>query len=360
MKLQRKVEKQMSDQVQLIQWQPLRDYCQKLFERQEMPSNEAFLVADSLVEADLSGVESHGVSRMPIYMKRIEARVVSNVCRLVIEKEYPASIVVNACNSMGIVAGVKAMELAMRKAKENGVAFVTVNNSNHFGMAAYFTKKALKEDMIAFAATNAPSTMAPWGGIQPYMGTNPFAAAVPTATELPVILDMATSVVAMGKIILAAKKGEKIPTGWAINKDGVATTDPQEALAGSVLPFGGPKGYAIALLIDILCGILSGATFGPHLNNMFQDFNNPQGIGHCFCALDISKFTDVEVFKRRMDQMIREIKQSPRAQPTGEIFMPGELEQRKAEIRRRQGIPVPAVVFAELSRLGEKWQVTFK
>lgn len=350
----------MSENNKLVQWEQLRSYCQKLFEKQEMPSDEAFLVADSLVDADLNGIESHGVCRMPIYMKRIDENVVANRCHLKVIKEYPASLALDACNSMGIVAGVRAMEMAIKKAKESGSVFVTVSHSNHFGTAAYFTRMALKENMIAMAATNAPSTMAPWGGIKPYMGTNPFSVAIPAGKEIPIIMDMATSVVAQGKIIMAGKKGEKIPEGWAINKEGVVTTDPKEALEGSVLPFGGPKGSAIALLVDILCGIMSGAMFGPHLNNMWNDFVNPQNVGHCFSVLDISKYTDVETFKRRIDQMIREIKESPKAKNVTEIFMPGEIEYKKAIQRRRDGIPVPNVVFEDLKKLGQTWGVAFE
>lgn len=348
----------MSEQ-RLAQWQPLRDYCQKLFVAQGMPADEAFLVADSLVDADLNGVDSHGVSRVPIYMKRLEEKVVEKACRIETEREFPGSLALNAHNSMGIVAGVRAMEMGIKKAKESGFVLVTVNHSNHFGTAAYFAKMALEHRMIGFAATNAPSTMAPWGGIQPYLGTNPFAVAIPAGREHPVVMDMATSVVAQGKIIMAAKKNEPIPAGWAITKDGRPTTDPAAALEGSVLPFGGPKGYAIALLIDILSGILSGATFGPHLNNMWNDFTHPQNVGHCFGALDIAKFTDPDQFLADMDRMIGEIKSAPAAQGVDEIFLPGEIERRKSEQRRSEGIPLTPVVYEDLRKLGEKWQVPF-
>lgn len=343
----------------IIQWEPLRDFCKKLYEAQGMPSDEAFWVADSLVDADLSGVESHGVSRMPIYMKRIEEKVVANKCKIQIEKEFPGGFALNGCNSMGIVAGVKVMELGIKKAKESGFAFITVSHSNHFGTAAYFTRQALKENMIAFAATNAPSTMAPWGGIKAYLGTNPFSVAIPAGKQLPIIMDMATSVVAQGKIIMAAKTNEKIPPGWAINKEGIVTTDPKEALEGTVLPFGGPKGYGIALLVDVLSGILSGAMFGPHLNNMWNDFENPQNVGHCFGILDISKYIDVDNFKSRMDQMIQEIKESPKAKGVEEIFLPGEIEYRKNILRRKEGVPVSNVVYEDLRGLAEKWGIPF-
>lgn len=351
--------KLLNNSINIIQWEPLRNLCQKLYEAQGMPPDEAFLVADSLVDADLNGVESHGVSRMSIYMKRIEENVVANKCSIKIENEFPGGFALNACNSMGIVAGVKIMEMGIKKAKESGFAFITVSHSNHFGIAAYFTRQALKENMIAFAASNAPSTMAPWGGIKAYLGTNPFSVAIPADKELPIIMDMATSVVAQGKIIMAAKTNNTIPEGWAINKEGAATTDPKEALEGTVLPFGGPKGYSIALLIDILSGILSGAMFGPHLNNMWNDFKNPQNVGHCFGVLDISKYIDVNIFKSRIDQMIREVKEAPKAKGIEEIFLPGEIEYRKSIQRRKEGIPVPNVIYEELRALAEKWDIPF-
>lgn len=348
----------MSDEIKLIQWEQLRTYCQKILENCGMPSDEAFIVADSLVEADLKGIESHGVSRMPIYTKRLEEGIVSKKCNLKIVAEHPGCMAIDACNSMGIVVGVRVMEMAMKKAKESGAAFVTVSHSNHFGAAAYFTKMALAEDMIAMAATNAPPNIAPWGGIKPYMGTNPFSAAIPAGKELPIIIDMAVSVVAQAKIIMAARKKEPIPLGWAINKYGEVTTDPEEALEGSVLPIGGPKGSAMAILIDILCGILSGAMFGPYLGNLWHDFSREQNIGHCFLVLDISKFTDVNVFKEKVDKMIRDIKQVPKAKGVEEIFLPGEIEYRKMVERKREGIPMSSIVYQDLKKLGEKWKVS--
>jgi len=325
---------------------------------QGVPEDEAFIVADSLVDADLCGVESHGVSRMTIYMKRLEESVVSKKCEMKIEQEYAGSAAINACNSMGMVVGVRAMQKCIDKAKDSGCCFITVNNSNHYGMASYFVKMAAAQDMIGITATNAPPNIAPWGSYKAYVGTNPIAFSIPTKGE-PIILDMAPSVVAMGKIILAAKLGKSIPEGWAITKDGKPTTDAVEASKGTVLPIGGPKGYGLSMIIDILCGILSGAQFGPHLNNMWNDFVNPQNVGHIFCAVDVSKFTDVEVFKERVGQMVSEIKALPKNPGVEEIFVPGEIEQRRRHNRKKNGIELPHVVYEELKALGEKYGVEF-
>jgi len=323
-----------------------------------MREEDAFVTADNLVDADLCGVESHGVSRMAIYMKRLESGVVSKDACVEVLQEYPASLALSAKNAMGMVAGKYAMERCIEKARENGACFATVNNSNHYGMSAYYVNMAARENMFAMTGTNAPPNIAPWGSYQAYQGTNPIAFAAPTHGE-PVVLDMAPSVVAMGKVILAAKLGKDIPEGWALTKDGKPTTDAKEGMAGTVLPIGGPKGYGIAVFVDILAGILSGAQFGPHLNNMWNDFENPQNVGHFFLAVDISKFVDVDLFKTRIEQMTREIKALDKNPGVEEILMPGEPEQRRRRERKENGLELSAVVYEELKGLSEKYGVSF-
>lgn len=335
----------------------LKKYCATLFEKIGVPADEAAIVGDSLVEADLTGVESHGVSRVGIYMKRLEEGVVEKNAQLKVLSEFPGGMVIDGCNSMGVVTSVRAMRMGMEKAKESGVVFITIRNSNHFGTAAYFTKMAARENMIAYACSNAPSTMAPWGSFQKYLGTNPFSVAVPTADE-PIVLDMATSVVARGKIVMSDKKGESIPEGWAITKDGAPTTNAKEALDGTVLPFGGPKGYGIALMIDIMSGILSGASFGTHLNE-FWDVETPQSLGHNFLILNVSKFVPADEFSSRIDQMKTEIKALPKIDGVKEIFMPGEIELNKRKANMTNGMELPEVVTKELTALGERFGLKF-
>jgi len=343
-----------------INWEKLRSYCQKLIMTQGVSENEAFTIVDNLVDADLCGVESHGVSRMSIYMKRLETGVVSNRLEMKVEQEHPASIALNACNSMGMLAGTYAMGRCIEKAKESGCCFATVNNSNHYGMSAYYLNMPAASNMIGFTATNAPPNIAPWGSFQSYMGTNPIGIAVPRRNTEPIVLDMAPSVVAMGKVILAAKLGQDIPEGWALTKDGRPTTNAKEGMEGTVLPIGGPKGYGLSLFVDILTGILSGAEFGPHINNMWNDFENPQNVGHIFCAIDISKFVDVDVFKDRIEQMVSEIKALPKNPGVDEIFLPGEIEQRRRVQRKADGLELSAIVYEELKGLGEKYKVSME
>lgn len=338
----------------IIERQRLQGFVAAAFAKVGVPPDEALLIAESLTEADLMGVESHGVSRVPIYLKRIELGVVNAVSKLEVVADLPGALVLDGCNSMGIVTGARAMDMAIKKAETSGAVFVTVKNSNHFGVAAYFTQRAIAKGMIGYAASNAPSTMAPWGGIKPYMGTNPFSIAFPSGTELPIVMDMATSVVAQGKIILAAKEGKAIPFGWAINKDGEPTEDPKEALEGTVLPFGGPKGYSISLMLDVLSGILSGAAFGPYLCNMWNDFTNPQNVGHYFNAIDVNKFIPLDEFKQKMDSMIRDIKGSPRAKGVDEIFLPGEMEIRRKAKRLAEGIPLGTKTHSDLLEIAAR------
>ena len=338
----------------VIDRERLRDFVAQVFAKAGVPDDEAALIGESLTEADLTGVESHGVSRVPIYLKRIELGVVNAVARLEVIADLPGALVLDGCNSMGIVTGVRAIDMAIEKAETSGSVFVTVKNSNHFGVAAFFTQRALARGMIGYAASNAPSTMAPWGGIKPYMGTNPFSVAFPAGSELPIVMDMATSVVAQGKIIMAGKEGKSIPFGWAITKDGDPTDDPKAALEGTVLPFGGPKGYAVSLMLDVLSGVLSGAAFGPYLCNMWNDFKNPQNVGHYFTVLDVKKFVPLDEFKANLDTMIRDIKSSPRAKGVDEIFLPGEMEYRKRQQRLANGIPLGAKTLSDLAEIGAR------
>ncbi|MDQ5817874.1 MAG: Ldh family oxidoreductase, partial [Actinomycetota bacterium] len=267
-------------------------------------------------------------------------------------RESDATLLVDGDNGMGQVVGVSALELGLDRAKQSGGVYVGVRRSNHYGAGAYYVQRAVARDVVAFAYSNAPPTMAPWGGVDPYVGTNPYAFGVPAGGHPPIILDMATSIVARGKIILAAERGESIPEGWAIDKHGNETTDAQEALEGSVLPFGGPKGYALSLMIDIMAGALTGAGFGPRVNSLYDNFDEPQDVGAFFQLIDIGQFADPAAFKANIDRMIEEIKASRKAAGTEEIFLPGEIEYRMEQEREASGIPVGAETVAELREVG--------
>jgi LDH2 family malate/lactate/ureidoglycolate dehydrogenase len=317
-----------------------------------MVPEDASIVADGLVQSNLRGVDSHGVMRVGIYAKRLKMGLVNPLPEVKIVRESAATLLVDGDNGMGQVVGVRALELGLDKVKHSGGVYVGVRRSNHYGAGAHYVQRAVAQDVVAFAYSNAPPTMAPWGGVDPYVGTNPYAFGVPAGGHPPIILDMATSIVARGKIILAAERGESIPEGWAIDKHGNQTTDAQEALQGSVLPFGGPKGYALSLMIDIMAGALTGAGFGPRVNSLYDNFEEPQDVGAFFQLIDISQFANPAAFKANIDRMIEEIKSSRRAPGTEKIFLPGEIEYRTEEQRLASGIPVEATTVAELREVG--------
>jgi LDH2 family malate/lactate/ureidoglycolate dehydrogenase len=219
--------------------------------------------------------------------------------------------------------------------------------------------QAARADLVGFATTNGPSNMAPWGGVTPYMSTNPLAFAVPGSGGRSVVVDMATSVAAKGKIILAAKKGQRLPEGWAMDRRGRPTTDPQEAIDGLVMPLGGHKGYALSLMIDILCGILTGASFGPHIGKLYGDFDRGQELGHLFSAIDISRLVSIEDFKARVDQLCAEVRSVELAEGFTRIYIPGEIEQIEVGRRLAEGIPIPQAVVEEFVALGKDLGVPF-
>lgn len=274
-----------------------------------------------------------------------------------IVNETGAMALIDGGNNFGSVIGTKALQEAMKRAKDFGVGIAAVKGSNHFGTGAYYALKAIAQNQILLVMSNASQTMPPTGGVRPFIGTNPLAVGAPAGEQLPFILDMATSVVARGKIIVASQKGESIPLGWAIDNNGNPTTDADAALAGSVLPVGGPKGYAISMFIDILSGVLTGAGFGKYVNNMYENWEQPQNVGHFFIALDIDKFIPIDIFKSRMDDYIRSLKDEPKAPGVKEILIPGELEFRQTDRTKAEGITLPFKVVEELAEIGKRYDL---
>ncbi|WP_176791467.1 Ldh family oxidoreductase [Thalassobacillus cyri] len=333
----------------------LRDFVYDIFKTAGLSDEDSYTVADSLVAANLRGVDSHGVTRVPIYMKRLKEGAINPTPDIKIMQESDGVLLVDGDDGMGQIVSREAMRLGIAKAKKSGGVHIGVTRSSHFGAGAYFVKRGVEEDLITFAMSNAPSTMAPWGGIQPYFGTNPYAYGVPAGRYDPIILDMATSVVARGKIIMAAQNGQDIPEGWAIDQNGKPTTNSQDALDGSVLPFGGPKGYGISLMIDIMSGVLTGAGFGPHINNIYGDYDQPQNVGHFFQLIDVQQFMPAQMYKQRIDQMIEEIKSSPAAEGVEEVLVPGEIENRTEKTRLENGIDLGEDVYKGLKQVGKEY-----
>lgn len=331
----------------------LSEYCKNVLTASGVDEGCAQAVAEVLIDADLTGVSSHGVSRMGIYMQRLEAGLVSRENNVRIVREGPSAVVIDAGNTLGAPSAKFAMNTCIRKAAETGCCFATVRGSNHFGTAGFYTKMAAAHGMIGFTCTNLTGKIAPFGSSEPFMGTNPISVSVPTQGK-PVILDMTPSVVALGKLILAQKLGQQIPLGWALDQDGNPTTDPAAGRKGSLIPIGGPKGSGMAIMVDVLSGVLSGAGYGPHLHDLYE-FDEPQGVGHFMGAIDVGHFMDLDAFQSAMSVMTGEIKGLRKAEGFSEILMPGELELNRAESNRAKGIELPDPVYEELLELGKPY-----
>ncbi len=322
-----------------------------------VPRADAEVLADSLVTADLAGTSTHGLSRLAIYVKRIQKGLIDPKPPFTIERQRRATIAVDAGNGLGQVQAFKTLERLIPMAKENGTAVATVRNSQHFGTVSYYCNLAADENMILLAMTNCEPAMSPAGGCQPYFGTNPIAASFPTGKGFHVKVDLATSFVARGNIIAAQKRGESIPQGWALDPHGNATTDASTALLGTVLTMGGHKGYALAVMVEALSSVLSGAAIGADIGSMYKNLDRKQDVGHFFCLLDIDAFLDVAEFKQRMDAMIEGIKGCRKRPGVEEILVPGERSSRTIAENRTNGVKLDVATLKELRDLANEMDV---
>jgi ureidoglycolate dehydrogenase (NAD+) len=329
----------------------LRAFCARAMERAGARPGDAGETAAGLVAADLRGVHSHGVLRVGIYVDRLRAGSINPAARLETLRDSGAALVADAQAGPGIAMAVRAMDLAIERARSLGIGVVSVRNGNHCGMLAHFAMRALREGMVGFAASNADSQVAPYGARAKFLGTNPLAIAIPAGEEPAVVIDMATSVVAHGKVKGAFDRGEAIPPDWAVDGAGAATRDPAQALAGALLAFGGAKGSALSIAIDLLAGILPGGRSGPEIVPLYQRLDEAQGVGQLFAALRVEAFDSLAAFTRRVDEAVRRIRALPRAAGVSRILLPGELEHRLAVEREANGIPLPADALAELARV---------
>lgn len=345
----------MDKRTRLVSEQKLRALAQNLFIRAGIEERDAVVIASHLVEASLRGVDSHGMSRVPIYVKRMKNGLVSVQGSIEVVRETPVSALIDGHNRPGILVAQQAIELAVRKAQASGMAVVGANHSNHCGMLASYAKYAVRNGCIAIITSNASPSMAPWGGRESFFGTNPLCYGIPAGKENPIILDMATSVVAKGKIRLAEKHKQPIPNDWAITKEGHRTTNPSEALEGLVLPVGGPKGYGLVLLMDVLSGVMTGANYGPKVSSMFEP--RVQGLGHCFIVMRPDLFQPIDQFAGTIDRMVREIRQVKLMEGVERIYLPGEIEWITEQTRRAEGIPLSEPLIEELRQVGNDLMV---
>ncbi len=325
----------------------LRQLVNNIFVRCNMLATDAALLSDSLVEADLRGVHSHGVFRVPDYVHKLTKGGVNPQGKPFVAKDSGACMVVDGDNSMGQLGMHFATTHAIERAQTTGIAAVAVRGSNHGGAMAYFAMQALPHDMIGIATTNALPVMAPWGGRERLVGINPIGVAVPAGDESPIVYDAAFAATAHGKVRVFQQKGLRLPEGWAMDNDGNPTTDPAEAITGLLLPIGGFKGTGLAMIMGILSSMLSGAAYGTELNAP-EGGVRPGVDGHFVAVIRVDAFEDVRVFKQRVDTAIRQIHACKLAPGFDRTYAPGEMEFETKVKYVRAGVPLNLVTREEI------------
>jgi LDH2 family malate/lactate/ureidoglycolate dehydrogenase len=311
-------------------------------------------MAQCLVQTNLWGVDSHGVLRVGKYLDRLQNGSMNGKPDIKILQAGAGLEVLDADNGSGYVAGKAAMARAIELAEQQNIAAVGIINSNHCGATSLYARMALERDMIGIAMSNVAPNMVMTGGSRPITGNNPIAVAVPTFGDFPFVLDISLSAVAGGKLLMAAKNGEQIPFGWATDSDGRPTTDPQVGFNGFLLPLGGHKGFGLSLLVDILCGVITGGSFQHQLKSMYRYPNDPSNTAHLMIVIKPLALISKQQMKERMSDFIKTIKESPMWDPDSEMLLPGEIEYRKEQERRRDGIPLSAALYDELAEIGSE------
>lgn len=342
-------DEQPSSRIARIPSSEAHAYVKAVLEANKVSPEHASTVADCLVAADLRGVDTHGVNRIPSYVARIRQGVLEPTAEPELKEITPVVAQVDGKNGFGFVAAKLGMAKAIDMAKVFGIGMVSVKHSNHFGMSAWVVQQALDAGLMSLVFTNSSPALPVWGGKSKLMGVSPIACGAP-GNEHPFILDMAPSVAARGKIYKAKRRGEKIPQDWALDAEGRQTDDPAAALEGVMLPMGGPKGSALAIMMDVFSGVLSGSAFAGHVTNPY-DPSRPADVGHFLVAIKPDLFMSMEEFKGRMEYLYQRVVDSDKMAGVDRIYMPGELEQLTQEERTRSGIPY---VEAEIQALNEE------
>lgn len=342
--------------VQRVPHTQLRSLVNDLFQQCGMGPDDALLLADTLVAADLNGVHSHGVMRVKEYVRKLVRGGVNPAGRPFVAGDSGACILVDGDNSMGQVGAHFAMIQAIERARTTGIAAVAVRGSNHCGAMAYYCQQAVRAGMIGIATTNALPTMAPWGGAERLVGINPLGIAIPAGAEPPIVYDAAWSGSAHGKLRVYQQQGWTLPEGWALDREGNPTTDPALALDGLLMPIGGFKGVGLAMIMGILSTMLSGASYGTELGDMEHGPNAGQD-GHFLAAIRVDAFEDAGHFAARVDGAIRQIHAAKRAPGVDSIYVPGEKEHLTRQAYEREGIPLNDVTLAELRDTAMSYRV---
>lgn len=351
----------MSTSVEPVFFDPdsLRTFTENVFERIGVPEEDSRIAADVLIEADLRGFQSHGVARLFPCFNRIKKDLIEVKPRIEIVWLTSTTGHCDGGNGLGMVVGYRAMKACLSRAREFGSAFLSVSRSNHFGIAGYYSSMALEWNMIGIALSNASPRVVPTGGTTGILGTNPISVAITREGSPPFILDMSTSVVSSGKLDVAVRKGEEIPNGWVypsvkpfLDSDGVVPMSVLQYPLGGERKTGGYKGYGLALMVDILCGVLSGAHFGSGLAS--SKIQTEANIGHFFGAMQLTGFRQTEEFQKDFDLFVEDVKSSPREPGVEQILIPGEPEIRSREENVKRGVPIPPPVLDKLKKIGSE------
>src|SRR5262245_54619323 len=320
----------------------LAGFVKRAFEAAGLPPADADILAGLMVEADLRGSDTHGVIRLPLYLRRLKAGGVNPRPNIRIVQEKPAAALVDGDNGMGHLVMRFAAMTAIEKAKRAGVGWVGARMSNHAGPAALYAMMPLAHDMVGlYLAVGSNNHLPPWGSTENLLGTNPVAIAIPADEEPPIVLDMAPTVAAFGKVRLKMQRGEEMPVGWMIGRDGKPLTDPKRAEEGLLLPIGDYKGYGLSLIIGLLAGTLNGAAFGREVVDFVKQQDKATNTGHAIVAVSVEAFAPAAAFKRHVDAAIRTMREAERLPGVERIWLPGEQSHRKRQDRARHGIPMP-------------------
>lgn len=363
--------RQIEVETNLYPIERLREFCVRVFLRCNMPEEDALHAADVLITADLRGIDSHGIARLRAYYEMLERGLVNPRPQIRIVRELPGTATIDGDNGLGLVVGPRANKLAMEKAEAMGAGWVSVCNSNHFGIAGYYVLQALSRNLIGWAMTNTPPLVSPLDGGERMLGTNPIAVAFPALEEPPVVVDFATSAISFGIAETAIRKGKLLPEGLMIDSEGRPTTRPKDVVeGGALLPlgrdrvYGGHKGYCLSAMVDILCGVLSGANWGPFVPSFPYYLKQPsrsvgKGLGHLFGALRIDGFIAVDEFKQRMDEWINTFRAAVPASGTDGPLIPGDPELNAEARREREGVPLIKAVVEDLQYLATRTEIPF-
>lgn len=338
----------------IVSKEALQAFIKSALLSQDMPEADASLIAGLMADADLQGSDGHGVIRLPQYIKRIQAGGINKHPNIRVVQERAAMAVIDGDNAMGHLVVSRAVDLAIEKARTTGVAWVSTRYSNHAGPASLYARRPLEHDMLGlyFAVGNA-NHLPPWGGTDMLLSTNPIAVGIPADSEPDVMLDMATTVAAYGKVKAKAKRGEQMPVGWMIDRTGQPLLDPKRASEGFLLPIGDHKGYGLALVVGLLAGTLGGAAMGRDVIDFNADFKTVTNTGQSILVIDLAAFGDPAQFKQAVDRLVVDIRSSSKLPGVERIWLPGEQSHEKRTRYAHNGIPVAEGLVAELQSLAD-------